>query len=330
MSGGPGMGNTPIRKPSIQLPQALEPRPGGEKPFPGIADLVLHLPLFPSRSRRAGHRLDQVMRAHPLETAVELPLLADEHRIHRRLHVVVDATPAGAAEQGKRSVVGVEDHLLRLAGIGHHQKHPAVTEPDMGHLDPHRHPRQQHVLVAPIELIGFTRGKPQRNEGIPCPGRTRAFPLLGVPQNAVVAALVAALLQNCADLSDRPAAPGRLLGVLLQQPVQIFETRFQSGPWLGPTFIAERGRSAPDDLPYRVPRDLTIPHDRLDRLAIRKIIPTDLRYRFHNQHSPGAPSCPINSWRKVLVNSGGSNFDAVYPHRGVKIARCFTLNILTP
>ena len=214
-------------------------------------------------------------------------------------------TPAGAAEQGKCSVVGVENHLLRLAGIGHHQKHPAVTEPDMGYLDAHRHSLQQHVLMAPIELIGCPGGEPQRNEGIPRPGRTRAFPLLGVPQNAVVAALVAALLQNCADLSDRPSASGRLLGVLLQQPVQIIEKRFQSGPWLGPTFIAERGRSAPDDLPYRVPRDLTIPHDRLDRLAIHKIIPTDLRYRLHNQHPPLLPAVASTAGKKSSQIQGG-------------------------
>jgi hypothetical protein len=34
-------------------------------------------------------------------------LLADEDRLYRRLHVVVDAAPASALEQGEGPVVGV-------------------------------------------------------------------------------------------------------------------------------------------------------------------------------------------------------------------------------
>ena len=62
-----------------------------------------------------------------------------EDRLHRRLHVVVDAAPAGALEQGERPVVGVKHHLLRLARIAPHKQHPAVAEPDMGGLADHRH-----------------------------------------------------------------------------------------------------------------------------------------------------------------------------------------------
>ena len=36
-----------------------------------------------------------MVRTHLLEAAVVVPLLAHEHHAHRRLHVVVDAAPAG-------------------------------------------------------------------------------------------------------------------------------------------------------------------------------------------------------------------------------------------
>ena len=105
------------------------------------------------------------MAAHLQEAAIVETLLADEDRLHRRLHVVVDAAPAGALEQGECPVVGVEHHLLRLARIGPHEQHPAVAEPDMGDLHDHRHAVQQDDLVAPVELIGFTRRKAQRHIG---------------------------------------------------------------------------------------------------------------------------------------------------------------------
>ena len=93
------------------------------------------------RYARARHRrLDQVVPAHLQEAAVVGPVLADEDRLDCRLHVVVEAAPAGALEEGKGPVVGVEDHLLGLARVGPHEEHPAVAEPDMGDLHGHRHP----------------------------------------------------------------------------------------------------------------------------------------------------------------------------------------------
>src|ERR1700736_3904282 len=97
------------------------------------------------------------MAAHLHEaTIVETPF-ADEDRLHRSLHIVVDATSAGALEQGERPVVGVEHHLLRLARIATHKQHAAVTEPDMGGLYDYRHAIEQNDLMAPVELIGFSR-----------------------------------------------------------------------------------------------------------------------------------------------------------------------------
>ena len=61
--------------------------------------------------------------------------------------------------------MSIKHHLLRLARIGPHKQHPAVTEPDMGDLDDHRRAAQQDDFVAPVELIGLPRSKAQRNIG---------------------------------------------------------------------------------------------------------------------------------------------------------------------
>src|SRR5271166_2188930 len=53
-----------------------------------------------------------MVRAHLEEAAIVLAVLADEDRVHRRLHVVVDAALAGAPEEREGAVVGVEHHLL--------------------------------------------------------------------------------------------------------------------------------------------------------------------------------------------------------------------------
>ena len=70
------------------------------------------------------------MAAHLQEATIVEAVLADEDRLHRRLHVVVDAAPAGALEEDEGPIVRVEHHLLRLARIGPHEQHTAMTEPD--------------------------------------------------------------------------------------------------------------------------------------------------------------------------------------------------------
>jgi hypothetical protein len=112
----------------------------------------------------------------------------DADGLHRRLYVVVDAASAGALEQREGPVVGVEHHLLRLARIGPHEQHAAVTQPDMGDLHDHRHSAQQDDLVAPVELVGFPRTKAQWDIGC-----SRRLPMLlgpspGVTAHSVVAA----------------------------------------------------------------------------------------------------------------------------------------------
>ena len=78
---------------------------------------------------------------------------------------VVDAPRAGAPEEGEGLVVGIEDHLLRLARVGPDEQHPAVAKPDMRHLHGCRRPTDHHNLVAPVELVGLAWVEDQRHIG---------------------------------------------------------------------------------------------------------------------------------------------------------------------
>jgi hypothetical protein len=99
--------------------------------------------------------------------------------------------------------VGIEHHLLRLARIGPHEQHPAVTEPDMGGLHNHRRTIQQYDFMAPVELVGFTRRKAQWDVG--CRRRLSALfaPLPGVAPHGVVATVIAAPAQLLKDTDQR-------------------------------------------------------------------------------------------------------------------------------
>jgi hypothetical protein len=88
--------------------------------------------------------------------AIVEPVLANEDRLHRRLHVFVGAATTRAFEQGERPIVGVERHLLGLARIGLYEQQAAVTVPDMGDLHDRRaQPRfETGRMVAALQKTG--------------------------------------------------------------------------------------------------------------------------------------------------------------------------------
>ena len=315
-----GVGDAVVEQPGVQLLVALEPQPRREEALAHQADLVLDLALLPARRRRAGDRLDQVVAAHLQEAAIVVPLLADEDRLHRRLHVVVDAARAGALEEGEGPVVGVEHHLLGLARIGPHEQHPAVAEPDVGDLHGHRHAVHQHDLVAPVELVGLARRKAQRHIGrrrrlprAPCPAP-------GVAPHRVVAAVVASARaaprrSGSASAARAPASP--------RSPASSRSSSAVHGPSFGRGWTSRSYANAvsPDRSTLR-----TVFRDTFSSRAISlivlpltKMLAPDPRNRLHAQHPP--PPASNQSGQRIRPIRRGSILDADPPAQGVKIAR---------
>ena len=94
---------------------------------------------------------------HDQEATVERALLADEHRRHRGLHVVVDAAQRHPPEESEAARMRVEHHLLRLTRIGPDIDRPRSAQPQVGDLHAHRLARDLHVFVAPVELVRLAR-----------------------------------------------------------------------------------------------------------------------------------------------------------------------------
>ena len=106
MTMGAGVFDAAIEQPGVQLLIARKTQPRGEEPLAYEPNLVLNLSLLPARGRGACGRLDEIMAAHLEEPTVEPALLAEEDRVHRRRHIIVDAARADPAKEGKRSVHG--------------------------------------------------------------------------------------------------------------------------------------------------------------------------------------------------------------------------------
>ena len=87
-------GKALVEEPGVQFVVAPEPQPRREEAFADEADLVLDLALLPTRRRSAGDGLDKMVRAHLEKAAIVLAVLADEDRLHRRLHVMGWTSPA--------------------------------------------------------------------------------------------------------------------------------------------------------------------------------------------------------------------------------------------
>ncbi len=187
----PGIGNGLVQQPGIKLVIAPEPKTRRKEALPHQADLVLDLTLLPTRGWRAGDGVNQMMAAHLQEAPIVGPLLAHENGLDRRLHVVVDAARAGTLEEGKRPIMSVEHHLLGLARTGPNEHHPAMAQPHMGDLDRHRRAIEQHDLVAPVELVGFSRRKAQRHKRRSHIGRAILAPAPGITPDRIIATLVA-------------------------------------------------------------------------------------------------------------------------------------------
>src|SRR5436190_24154819 len=71
-----GVGNAPVGEPGVHLAVPFEPQPRREEALADKADLVLDLTLLPTRGRRAGHGIDDLVAAHQQEAAIVETVLA--------------------------------------------------------------------------------------------------------------------------------------------------------------------------------------------------------------------------------------------------------------
>jgi hypothetical protein len=112
-----GINMTVLRTIRIEFVIALEPQPWRKEALADEPDLVLDLALLPTDAGVQPFGSIRQLAAHLQEAAMVESIFADEDRLHSRLHIVVDAAPAGSLEQREGPVMGIEHHLLRLARI---------------------------------------------------------------------------------------------------------------------------------------------------------------------------------------------------------------------
>ena len=310
----PGIGHALIGKPGVQLIERLHLRPWPEQLVADRANLVLDLALLPAGRRRAGHRLDEMMRAHLQKAPVVLPGAPDEDRLHRRLHVVVDAAPADPAVKGEGLVVCIEDHLLRLAEIGAHDRHAAIGKPHLRDLHHDGQAVKLDRLVAPVELIGFARIKPQRDESLRRQPGAIGTPSLHEPVDAVMRPVISVPAQFLEKPDRRaPLASGQPV-FCLQDAGQ----RLHPGPELplrlNLALVGELGRAGSEHLADRVARNAQLARDPLDPLAVLEMLETDPTNRLHTRHPR---TLPKNRKDQPEPITGGLTFNAISaPHIG--------------
>src|SRR5690606_8359605 len=106
--------------------------------MPDLSPSVLHIllddSLLPTGSPVAEIRLEQVMAAHGLETGIDRALLALVNLVHGGLHIVVDATPGYAAEGGKGTGVGIEQHFMALREVRYQPEGTRRGQLDVRHF----------------------------------------------------------------------------------------------------------------------------------------------------------------------------------------------------
>ena len=109
----------------------------------------------------------------------------------------------------------------------------------MGGLHDHRHAIEQDDLMAPVELVGFSRRKAQRDVG-----RSRRLSALlapppGVTPHGIVAAVIAAPAQLFEDPDQRQLLTSGLGRIRRQQSVEFCCPSSQLRPRLDNTLVLE-------------------------------------------------------------------------------------------
>ncbi len=239
---------------------------------------------------------------------------AQQDRLHRGLHVVVDPARAGPAKERNGPVVRVEPNLLALARIGAHEHHPAVAQADMRDLHYHRRTRHHHHLVAPVELVRLPRRKAQRHIGRRRHRRPPALPAARIAPHRIVAAAIAKAAQRLEHAHQRQPLTARPTRILREQTIQLAPPRAKLGLRLLATFVAELRRARAQDFPHHLPRHTKPTADRLDRQTLYLMPPTDLPDRLHHQHPKHDPR--ISESQREPLQQRGPFWTPITPPRG--------------
>jgi hypothetical protein len=204
--------------------------------------------------------------------------------------------------------MGIKNHLLALTHVGPHEHHPAVAQPDMGHLHRDRDPRDHHDLVAPVELVGLTRIVGKRDIGFGCHRPSGLRPGSGIAADGIVTALITNRPKFLEDADQGKPLARRLVRVTLQKLVELLLPRADPRHRLRVAFVDEVGLIRPQDLPHRVPRHMQFTHDLLQGPALHIKGPTDPRDRIHPFNSPSV-RCPATDG--LTDQQGGQNWTPI-------------------
>jgi len=120
-----------------------------------------------------------------------------------------DTSLRDAAECDQCMVMGIKQHLMGLQQVGSQHKGPAMAELEVSHLQLGSLAADDHPVLRPVELEGFTGGKDQRYKRS-FGGRQFGFLLARPPiackgGNPIIGARVALLHQIEVQLPDTAA-----------------------------------------------------------------------------------------------------------------------------
>src|SRR5258708_39061858 len=125
----------------------------------GVLHVLLDLALLPTGGGRTKLRLEQVVTDHCRKAGVDIPCLAGLRAIHGRLHIVVNATSRDTPAHGKGMLECIEQHLVRLQGIGAQQERPTMAQLELSDLQLGAFATQYRKIFALVELKRLARSE---------------------------------------------------------------------------------------------------------------------------------------------------------------------------
>ena len=132
---------------------------------PNAPAAVLHVlfndAFFLTRGDVAEVRIEQVVGTHDSKTGIDRAAFAFVDLVDSRFHVVVDAATRHSTKRSERARMGVEQHLVPLAGIGNQPECATGAELHVGDVDAAKQPADQQTFFAPVKLKGLTQSKSQ-------------------------------------------------------------------------------------------------------------------------------------------------------------------------